>query len=98
MEKTKSYKSKIIDLVRSIDGSEKVNIPMEPIRDDEGLAESSKDIFMIFGSMTFFNDEEQFPKNNVIKNSEGKVGLEKLQNLFLQNVEKFEPLEDDIEY
>ena len=98
VEKTKEFKSNLVKLLHEIDLGEKVEIAMEPIRDDEDLAESSKDMFMMVGPMTLFNDEDQFPVIYTRENSDGNSGLEKLKNEFIENLKSFEPAEDDVEY
>ncbi|NOX17110.1 MAG: hypothetical protein GXO87_02380 [Chlorobi bacterium] len=98
IEKTKPFKDELISLLHAAAGGEKVSTPMEPIRDDEDLAESSKDMFMMVGEMTFFNDEDQFPEIYEKKNKEGFDGIKKLRDQFLSNIKYFEPVEDDMEY
>lgn len=98
VEKTKEFKLNLINLLHEVDLGEKVEIAMEPIRDDEDLAESSKDMFMMVGPMTLFNDEDQFPVIYTKENSDGKIGLENLKDEFLDNLKSFETSEDDVEY
>lgn len=98
VEKTKEFKLNLVNLLHEVDLGEKVEIAMEPIRDDEDLAESSKDMFMMVGPMTLFTDEDQFPVIYSKENSEGKSGLENLKNEFLDNLKSFKPAEDDVEY
>ena len=61
IEKTKIFKKEIVSILHKTVGDEKVEQPMPPIRDDEDLAESSRDMFMMVGPLTLFNDEDQFP-------------------------------------
>ncbi|MCB9259703.1 MAG: hypothetical protein H6612_10185 [Ignavibacteriales bacterium] len=97
--KTKVYKKEIISLLhKTITSGEKVEQNMEPIRDDEDLAESSKDMFMMVGSLTLFNDEDQFPIIYSTENKSGFSGIQKLKNDFITNIKNFTPAEDDIEY
>ncbi len=98
IEKTKVFKAELVKLLHDAIGGEKVETPMEPIRDDEDLAESSKDMFMMVGQMTFFNDEDQFPDIYDKENSEGFEDIKKLRDKFLANIKTFEPTEDDKEY
>lgn len=96
--KTKVLKEKLIDMLHySVDG-EKVKLSMPPIRDDEDLAESSRDMFMMVGPLTLFTDEDQFPEIYSVKNTEGFQGLTKLKNELIENLSQFKPTEDDIEY
>ena len=67
--KTVKIKEKIIAMLHNSVGGEKVKLSMEPIRDDEDLAESSRDMFMMVGPLTLFNDEDQFPKIYSIPNA-----------------------------
>jgi hypothetical protein len=87
------FKKELVTKLHSVKLGETVSIPMEPIRDDEDLAESSKDMFMMVGEMTFFNDEDQFPKIY----SSSKSILE-VKNLFAENIKKFKPVEEDLDY
>ena len=98
IEKTKTYKNEIISILHKSIGNEKVEQPMPPIRDDEDLAESSRDMFMMVGPLTLFTDEDQFPIIYSIENKDGFSGLQKLKNKFLENLKTFEPEQDDIEY
>lgn len=96
--KTKSYKNKLIKLLHNSAGGEKVEKIMEPIRDDEDLAESSKDMFMMVGPLTLFNDEDQFPVIYSAPNKNGLTGLKSLRNEFINNLKNYEPTKDDNEY
>jgi len=98
VNKTKIYKEKIISLLHKTVSGEHVKIAMEPIRDNEDLAESSKDMFMMVGALTLFNDEDQFPLIYSTKNSEGFNGLKKLEEKFRTNLKSFNPVDDDKEY
>jgi len=98
ISKTQYYKDKLIELLHSSAGGEKVEQIMEPIRDDEDLAESSRDMFMMVGPLTLFNDEDQFPVIYSQNNSNGFAGLEELKIEFTNNLKTFKPTEDDIEY
>lgn len=98
VNKTKEFKANFLKVVHSISGGTKVEKPQEPIRDDEDLAESSRDMFMMVGKMTFFNDEDQFPQIYSVKNSEGKKGIEKLIGEMKNNLKNFKPTKDDVEY
>ncbi len=96
--KTIKHKTNLISMLHNSVSGEKVKTAMEPIRDDEDLEESSKDMFMMVGSLTLFNDEDQFPLIYSTENSDGLSGLEKLKEKFITNLTSFEPTEDDKEY
>jgi hypothetical protein len=98
MSKTKYYKTKLISMLHKAVGGEKVQEIMEPIRDDEDLAEASRDMFMMVGPLTLFTDEDQFPVIYSTTNSDGFTGLEKLKNEFSENLKSYQPTEDDVEY
>lgn len=98
IKKTKFFKNKIIKLTQSIPWGIKTETQMPPIRSDEDLAESSKDMFMLVGHMTFFTDEDQFPQIYSIKNTGGIAGILKLKAQMLQNIKNFKPTEDDSTY
>ncbi len=98
IKKTVTYKNNLIKMLHSSVGGEKVQTIMEPIRDDEDLAESSRDMFMMVGRLTLFNDEDQFPVIYSTTNSEGFAGLEKLKNEFTENLKSFKPTKDDVAY
>ncbi|MCW8849780.1 MAG: hypothetical protein OQJ81_07360 [Melioribacteraceae bacterium] len=98
IEITKIYKKDFISILHKTIGNKKVEQPMPPIRDDEDLAESSRDMFMMVGPLTLFNDEDQFPVIYSVENKNGYSGLQKLRDEFIKNLKTFEPTEDDIEY
>ncbi len=98
VSKTKEFKTSFLKVVHSISGGTKVEKAQEPIRDDKDLAESAKDMFMMVGPMTFFNDEDQFPLIYSIKNSSGKKGIDKLIEEMKINLKSFKPTKDDVEY
>lgn len=98
VSKTKEYKKNLIKAIHSISGGTKVEKAMEPIRDDDDIRESSKDMFMMVGPLTFFNDEDQFPLIYSRKNDEGVKGIEKLKNEIKNNLKNFKPTKDDVEY
>jgi len=98
ISKTIKHKTNLISMLHNSVSGEKVKTAMEPIRDDEDLAESSKDMFMMVGSLTLFNDEDQFPLIYSVANSDGFSGLQNLKEKFITNLKSFEPTEDDKEY
>lgn len=98
VNKTKEFKKNIVKTIHSIGGGTKVEQAMEPIRDDEDLRESSRDMFMMVGPLTFFNDEDQFPLIYSRKNNEGLTGIEKLKIEMKNNLKNFKPTKDDVNY
>ena len=96
VDKSKLFKTDLVKILHTVDLGTQVSIPMEPIRDDEDLAESSKDMFMMVGQMTFFNDEDQFPMIYSVSSDDNSV--ESLSNEFIENLKTYVPTEDDIEY
>lgn len=96
--KTIVYKEKIVDMLHySVEG-EKVKLSMPPIRDDEDLEESSRDMFMMVGPLTLFTDEDQFPEIYSVPDTDGFEGLLKLKNELKENLNLYEPTKDDVEY
>jgi hypothetical protein len=93
VESVMEFKKGLLSTLHSVKLGQEVSTPMEPIRDDEDLAESSKDMFMMVGQMTFFNDEDQFPKVYSSKKS-----IADTKAMFKSNLKKFKPVVDDIEY
>ena len=98
VEQAKKFKSNLVKSLHTIYAAQKTETPMQPIRDDEDLMESSKDMFMMVGSMTFFNDEDQFP---VIYSKETKKGenlISQMKKEIGANLKKFKPTQEDVEY
>ncbi|MBM4174871.1 MAG: hypothetical protein FJ213_01685 [Ignavibacteria bacterium] len=98
ISKTKEFKSGFIKTIHSISSGNKIEKAMEPIRSAKDLRESSRDMFMMVGKMTFFNDEDQFPLVYSRKNNDGKEGIEKLLSEMQINLKNFKPTKDDVEY
>ncbi|MBI9071737.1 MAG: hypothetical protein JEY94_09070 [Melioribacteraceae bacterium] len=95
IKESKKLKQEIITLLHEIEGGEKIEEMMPPIRCAENIAEASKDMFMMVGSLTFFTDEDQFPVINEIKKN--KTIFEYVSGL-KNNIKAFEPDPDDINY
>lgn len=93
VDKVIEFKTGLLSTLHSVKLGKEVSKPMEPIRDDEDLAESSKDMFMMVGQMTFFNDEDQFPQ--IYSSSKS---LSEVKGLFEANLKTFNPVEDDVDY
>jgi len=98
IDKTKKFKTDFVKLIHTLGKGTNVETSMPPIRDDDDLAESSKDMFMMVGHLTFFTDEDQFPIIYSIENKEGFNGLLKLKEQFTRNIASFVPTEDDSTY
>lgn len=98
VEKTIPIKKSIIDFIHTIEWGTKVSETLPPVRSDEDLKESSKDMFMMVGSMTFFNDEDQFPIIYEISNTMGTEGLSYVRNKIDKNLENFVSIDDDKSY
>jgi len=96
--KSKTLKSKIVSTIHKFDGGVKVEEPKSPIRDEEDLRESSRDMFMMVGPMTFFTDEDQFPMIYSRTNKDGKKGLANFKKEVLANIKNFKPTAEDVEY
>ncbi len=98
VSKTLPYKKKIIDALHSLNLGSNVEESREPKRDTDDLRDASKDMFMMVGDMTFFEDEDQFPIIFTQKNDNGIDGLEQLKQTMYANIKKFTPVKDDKEY
>ena len=98
ISKTKIYKKNLINLLHSVVSGEKVEKAMEPIREAEDLAESSKDMFMMVGPLTLFNDQDQFPKIYSMENTNGFEGIRELKDEIVKNLETFQPTTEDKNY
>jgi hypothetical protein len=98
VDKTLPVKKKIVDALHSLNLGTNVEESREPKRDTEDLRDASKDMFMMVGDMTFFEDEDQFPVIYSQKNENGTDGLEKLKQTMYSNIKKFQPVKDDKEY
>lgn len=98
VNKSKEFKEKLIALIHSAKLGTEVIQPQPPIRSDEDLRESAKDMFMMVGPMTFFNDEDQFPLIYQFNSNDPKADLLKLREDFENNLAEFNPSEEDREY
>ena len=98
MRKLKEFKLKIVKAIHAINEGEKVEIAGEPIRSDEDLMESSKDMFMMVGAMTFFNDEDQFEEIYSSNKNEDLPDLGTLKLMMIKNMVNHIPLPEDVEY
>ena len=95
---TKPFRDALIKTVQKIDLGDKVQIPMEPIRSDEDLREASKDMFMMVGPMTLFDDEDQFPVIYRSKAADATSGIQETDAFLEQNLSAFKADKDDRAY
>ena len=98
VKSTIPYKNKIIDALHSMKIGFNVREVREPKRSTEDLREASKDMIMMVGDMTFFEDEDQFPEIYSQKNDVSIEGLEKLKQKLYNNIKNFTPNQEDKEY
>ena len=98
VNKTLPFKKKIITALHKISGGSKVKEVREPKRSAEDLRDADRDMFMMVGPMTFFEDEDQFPVIYSQKNSKGPAGIEELKKMMYKNIKAFNPNADDKEY
>jgi len=98
VDKTTKFKTGFVKLIHTLGIGTNVEKAMPPIRNDDDLAESSKDMFMMVGHLTFFTDEDQFPIIYSKENKNGFDGLLKLKEQFANNIASFVPTEDDSSY
>lgn len=98
VKSTLPYKNKIIDALHSLKLGTNVKEAREPKRDTDDLRDASKDMIMMVGDMTFFEDEDQFPEIYSQKNDVSVEGLEKLKQKLFGNIKNFTPNQEDKEY
>lgn len=98
VNQTLPFKNKIINALHILNLGTNVKEAKEPRRSTEDLREASRDMFMMVGPMTFFDDEDQFPEIYSQKNDKGVEGLEQLKKMIYKNIESFQPIKEDKEY
>ena len=98
VKNTLPYKSKIINALHSLKLGTNVQESRKPKRSTDDLRDASKDMFMMVGDMTFFEDEDQFPEIYSQNNDVSVEGLEKLKQKFYSNISNFVPNQEDKEY
>jgi len=98
VEKSKMFRKELVELTQSIGMGDTVETEMEPIRDDEDLREASRDMFMMVGPLTFFQDEDQFPLIYSIESNDGEKTIQSLYTEMRKNLSEFTPDEDDQDY
>ncbi len=98
VKKIVPFKTKIIDAIHSLNLGSNVKEVREPKRSDEDIRDASKDMIMMVGDMTFFEDEDQFPEIYSQKKNVTVEGLEKLKQNILANIKNFSPNQEDKEY
>jgi hypothetical protein len=98
VKSTIPYKNKIIAALHSLKLGTNVQESREPKRDTDDLRDASKDMIMMVGDMTFFEDEDQFPEIYSQKNDVNIEGLEKMKQKLYSNIKNFTPNQEDKEY
>ncbi len=98
VKNTIPYKNKIIDALHALKLGTNVNEAREPKRSTDDLRDASKDMIMMVGDMTFFEDEDQFPEIYSQKNDVSVDGLEKLKQKLYTNIKTFSPNKEDKDY
>jgi len=98
VKNTLPYKNKIINALHSLNLGTNVKEAGEPKRSTNDLRDASKDMIMMVGAMTFFDDEDQFPEIYSQKNDKGIDGLEQLKQKIYSNVKNFQPNKEDKDY
>jgi len=98
IDETIPYKTKIINALHSLEYGEKVDEAMEPKRTTDELRGGDRDMFMMVGRMTLYDDEDQFPIIYEEEEIEDFARLEKLKEEMYGNIQKFQPNQDDQEY
>ncbi|MBT3339672.1 MAG: hypothetical protein HOM34_09865 [Planctomycetes bacterium] len=71
----------------------------EPLREGEDIFDADRDMFMMVGKMTYFEDEDQFPLlwSAPIK-GDSQAALESAVKRIENNLAAFSPAEDDADY
>ena len=95
---TLPYKQKVVSALHSLGYGSNVEEAMEPKRETGELRDADRDMFMMVGPMTLFDDEDQFP---IIYEEEDVMDVARLGILkesMFNNIAKFQPIEDDLEY
>jgi len=98
VNKTIPFKTKIIETIHSLKIGDNIKEVREPKRDTDDLRDASRDMFMMVGPMTFFDDEDQFPEIYSQKNDKGIDGLEQLKQKLFTNIKNFTPNKEDKDY
>ena len=98
VKNTLPYKNKIVDALHSLKIGTNVKEAREPKRSTDDLRDASKDMFMMVGDMTFFEDEDQFPEIYSQKNDVSADGLDKLKQKLYSNIKNFTPNQEDKDY
>ena len=98
VKNTLPYKTKIVNALHSLKLGTNVQESREPKRSTDDLRDASKDMIMMVGDMTFFEDEDQFPEIYNQKNDVSAEGLEKLKQKLYSNIKNFTPVQEDKDY
>ena len=92
------FRENLISTIHSAKLGKEVTKTQPPIRSGEDIRESSKDMFMMVGQLTFFNDEDQFPAIFSEPSNSPRKDLVSLLEKIKNNIKKFTPTKEDIEY
>ncbi len=92
------FKTKLISAIQQQASGAKVTKAQEPVRSTEDLREASKDMFMMVGPMTFYDDEDQFPVIYSQSTQNVQQDIRKLIARVQKNLQSFRPSEGDREY
>ena len=98
INKTKEYRRELVEICHSLNIGKNVEMEMPPIREDDDLKNAAKDMFMMVGKMTFFQDEDQFPVIYSEKTASGKTDLKNIKRRILKNIKNFKADKKDAEY
>jgi len=98
VNQTLPFKKKIVDALHSLNLGENVEEAMEPKRETDELRDADRDMFMMVGPMTYFDDEDQFPVVYKEEDVKDAGRLSALKESMFKNIENFKPNEDDKDY
>lgn len=98
INKTKDVRRKLINAIHQSKVGKNETTVMPPVRDAEDIRDAAKDMFMMVGPLTFFEDEDQFPQIYSARTPDVKKGVLALRDKVHKNIEAFTPDEDDASY
>jgi len=96
--RTGQFRRMLIATIQSSGLGQKEITPMPPLREAEDIRDASRDMFMMVGPLTFFEDEDQFPQIYSAGIKDAKKGVLALREKIIQNIQAFTPDEDDASY
>ena len=95
---TKDFRKKLINAIHQSKVGKNETTAMPPVRDAEDIRDAAKDMFMMVGPLTFFEDVDQFPQIFSAQTPDIKKGVLALRDKVHKNIEAFTPDEDDASY